>query len=263
MTSPRGALRIVPDPIDQLQPVVSDPRSLSVQIAERIRQLISDGALGPGERLPTEAGFASRFRVGRTTVREALKLLENDGLIQVRRGRGRFVSATPLVRRPLTRLEGVTEMMEACGYDVTNRVVSVTVERPTPEEREVLQLPDGADVIRLERIRLHRGEPYILSLDVIPRSHFAEDIGALDWSGSLLALLEARGAMPAFAVARVSAVQLPRALLRRHKLASGVPWLLMIQTNTTEEGVPVIYSHDYHRGDCFTFDVLRRVERRP
>jgi len=81
VTSPRGALRIVPDPIDQLQPVVSDPRSLSVQIAERIRQLISDGALGPGERLPTEAGFASRFRVGRTTVREALKPLAWGGTL--------------------------------------------------------------------------------------------------------------------------------------------------------------------------------------
>ncbi|HUY25079.1 MAG TPA: GntR family transcriptional regulator [Candidatus Saccharimonadales bacterium] len=262
MKSTRGTLRILPDPLDQFQPVVRDPRPLSAQIAEQIHQLISNGALSPGGRLPTETGFASRFRVGRTTVREALKLLENDGLIQVKRGRGRFVSASPLVRRPLTRLEGVTEMMEACGYDVTNRVVSVTIERPTQDEKRVLQLPEGAEVIRLERLRLHHGEPYIFSLDVIPRLRFAEDIGALDWSGSLLELLRARGASPAYAVARVSAVHMPRALLRRHNLAQGVPWLLMIQTNTTEEGIPVIYSHDYHRGDCFAFDVLRQVERR-
>jgi hypothetical protein len=36
----------------------------------------------------------------------------------------------------------------------------------------------------------------------------------------------------------------------------------MVQTNTTDEGVNVIYSHDYHRGDRFTFDVPRRAEHR-
>ena len=41
---------------------------------------------------------------------------------------------------------------------------------------------------------------------------------------------------------------------------AGVPWLLMVQVNTTAAGVPVIYSHDYHRADRFSFDVLRRAQ---
>ena len=257
-----STLHAMADPIGSLQRIVTDPRSLSVQVAERIRELISGEALRPGQRLPTEADFGTRFGVGRTTVREALKQLENDGLIQVKRGLGRFVSGAPAVRRPLTRLEGVTEMMLASGYQVTNRVLSVAVDLPTEDEREVLGLPADAEVIRLERLRLRDDEAYIYSVDVFPRSYFPEDISAIDWRGSLMDLLEHRGARPVYAVAQISALHLPKALGRRHGLDTGIPWLLMVQTNTTDEGVNVIYSHDYHRGDRFTFDVPRRAEHR-
>ena len=246
--------------LGQLQPIVTDPRPLAVQVAERIRDLIADQAFRPGQRLPTEQSFSARFGVGRTTVREAMKLLENDGLIRVKRGLGRFVSAAPALRRPLTRLEGVTEMMTSAGYEVTNRVISVTVGPPDDDERAALQLPEDAQVIRLERLRLHAEEAYIYSVDVLPQSYFPEDITTIDWRGSLLDLLERRNARPAYAVAQISALNLPKGLARRHGLATGVPWLLMVQLNTTDEGVPVIFSHDYHRGDRFRFDVPRKAE---
>jgi GntR family transcriptional regulator len=257
-----STLHAMTDQIQGLQRIVTDPRSLSVQVAERIRDLIADEALRPGRRLPTEAEFSATFGVGRTTVREALKQLENDGLIQVKRGLGRFVSAAPALRRPLTRLEGVTEMMQASGYQVTNRVLSVAVQLPTEDERKVLQLSESAEVIRLERLRMRGDEAYIYSVDVLPRFYFAEDISAVDWRGSLMELLELRSARPAYAVAQISAIHLPRELGRRYGLDTKIPWLLMVQVNTTEEGVSVIYSHDYHRGDRFTFDVPRRSEQR-
>ena len=40
----------------------------------------------------------------------------------------------------------------------------------------------------------------------------------------------------------------------------GTPWLLMIQLNLLDDGSPIIYSHDYHRGDRFSFDVRRHAE---
>jgi GntR family transcriptional regulator len=260
--SASSTLQAMTDPIDSLERIVTDQRSLSVQVAERIRALISGEALLPGQRLPTEADFSDRFGVGRTTVREALKQLENDGLIQVRRGLGRFVSAAPALRRPLTRLEGVTEMMQASGYQVTNRVLSVAVQPPTEDERKVLQLSEPASVIRLERLRLCGDDAYIYSVDVLPRTYFAEDISTIDWRGSLLELLELRHARPVYAVAQISALHLPKDLGRKYGLDTKIPWLLMVQINTTEEGVNVIYSHDYHRGDRFTFDVPRRAEQR-
>jgi GntR family transcriptional regulator len=253
-------VRNVTDPLATLQPIVTDIRSLPVQLASQIRDLLAGGDLRPGQQLPTEASFGARFGVGRTTVREALKLLENDGLIQVRRGLGRFVSAAPALRRPLTRLESVTELMTSAGYQVTSRLLSVAARPATDDERAALDLPERAEVVRLERLRMHRDEAYIYSVDMMPRSLFPPGLDAIDWGGSLLDFLGSRGARPAYSVAQISAVHQPAGLAAEHALDATIPWLLMVQVNTTAAGLPVIYSHDYHRGDRFSFDVLRRAQ---
>lgn len=60
-------------------------------VAQRLIGLISSGDLKSGDRLPVERDLATQLHVGRTTVREALKLLTLSGLLEVRRGRGTFV----------------------------------------------------------------------------------------------------------------------------------------------------------------------------
>jgi GntR family transcriptional repressor for pyruvate dehydrogenase complex len=60
-------------------------------VAERLLALLSSGQLKPGDRLPPERELARRLNVGRTTVREALKLLTLSGLLEAKRGQGTFV----------------------------------------------------------------------------------------------------------------------------------------------------------------------------
>ena len=54
-------------------------------VAERLIQQISTGALQPGAQLPTDRELARQLQVGRTTVREALKVLTLNGLLEARR----------------------------------------------------------------------------------------------------------------------------------------------------------------------------------
>ena len=63
-------------------------RRLYLQVAEQLSSFISDGALKPGERLPSERDLASRFGVSRPTVREAMIALEIAGLVEIRSGSG-------------------------------------------------------------------------------------------------------------------------------------------------------------------------------
>lgn len=236
-----------------------DRRPLALQVRDQILALLAAERLGPGDQLPSEPELAERFEVGRTTIREALKLLEQDGLIDVRRGLGRFV-AHASVERPITRLESVTEMMASLGYVVTNRILAV-VEAPADEaESAALGVPAGTPVVRLERLRLQDDKPLIYSVDVMVRSVLPEALDALDWSGSLQAILAARGVAMASAMAQFTAVTLPVAVAQRIGDDPARPWLLLVQVNLTRDGIPVIYSHDYHRGDAFTFNVLRRAE---
>ncbi len=220
--------------------------------------MIAADGLGPGDPVPTEAEIALRFGVGRTTVREALKLLEQDGVIDVRHGRGRFVAAGSLVERPVTRLESVTELMASLGYQVVNRVLSVGEGSATDDEAEALGLTPGDPVIRLERVRLHDQEPLIHSVDVLPRAVIPGPVAVVDWSGSLFDLLASFGTHVVASAAKVRAVALDSALARVIGVDPGTPWMLMIQVCHDEQARPVIYSHDHHRGDLFTFNVLRR-----
>src|SRR5271165_1744782 len=64
---------------------------LHEQARRRIKRLITDRALKPGSRLPTETNLASELYVSRTTIRNALKFLEQEGKIERQPGRGAIV----------------------------------------------------------------------------------------------------------------------------------------------------------------------------
>jgi DNA-binding FadR family transcriptional regulator len=73
--------------------VALEPRRLYRQAAEQIRSLIGSGEIGVGERLPAERDLAERLGVSRPTVREALIVLEVEGLVQIRMGSGVYVNS--------------------------------------------------------------------------------------------------------------------------------------------------------------------------
>jgi GntR family transcriptional regulator len=237
-----------------------DRRPLSVQVADELRAAIAEGAMRPGDQLPSEMELSKEFEVARTTVREALRTLEIEGLVELRQRRGRFVAAVPRLERPITRYESVTEMMGTLGYRVSNKVLSVQVDIASNEEAEALGLAAGSSVIRLERVRSQDDDPLIYSIDTMPREVVAEEIDAVDWTGSLLDVLEANGCRPVSSAARIRAATLPRSIAQRLEIDPRTPWLLMTQICMTETGRLVIYSYDYHRGDSVAFDVVRRRE---
>ena len=112
----------------------------------------------PGDALPTEADLCARFDVSRMTVRQAVQELVVAGLVDRQRGRGTFVAARPMHRRPGVFLS-FTEEMARRGMSATSRLVSAGVAAARPEELADLRLADGADVVRIERVRLADGVP--------------------------------------------------------------------------------------------------------
>ena len=75
------------------------------RITDALRQRIADGTYAPGTRLPGEATLCAEFGVARNTVRRALSTLQDEGLITVRAGLGRFVRDSDT--QPLTRSEDI------------------------------------------------------------------------------------------------------------------------------------------------------------
>ena len=65
---------------------------LYVKIADAIHGYIRENNLKPGDRLPSERALSQQLGTGRHSVREALRVLENQGIIEVRMGAGTFVA---------------------------------------------------------------------------------------------------------------------------------------------------------------------------
>jgi GntR family transcriptional regulator len=233
-----------------------DRRPLPVQVYGRLRDDVTGGVYEPGSRLPSEAELSELFGVSRITVREALRMLQRDMLIESRHGRGHYVlSAGGLVKKPIGELQSVTELMESLGYPMETTVLSVRRE-PGGERASALGLEPDDEVFRLERLRTSGGEAMIYSIDILPVRAFAG--GEPDWGGSLLEAMEREGIWIAYSRATIRAVILPRSVVRQAGVPPTLPWILMDQINFTSEHRPVLLSLDHHRGDKFEFETLRQ-----
>jgi DNA-binding FadR family transcriptional regulator len=78
---------------------------LADQVIERVRALVAAGTYRVGERLPPEAELCALFGVGRSTIREAMRVLANRGLIDIRHGEGTFVTSRGVRQSFEERLE--------------------------------------------------------------------------------------------------------------------------------------------------------------
>ena len=238
-----------------------DRRPLPIQVRDRIWETAQSGAFRPGEKLPSEEELAARFGVSRATVREALKILEEEHVILCRHGVGRFLAPDPsgVLSDDITRLKSVTELSRGLGITTSTRVLSLHEEPANETVRERLGLEPGSTAVVLERVRLARREPIIYSIDIFPRRLAVGELRAKDLQGSLVQVMEEQwGTHMTYSKATISAVVLDGALSERIAVPSGMPWILLEQVSYGPQDRPILYSKDYHRGDKIQFRVLRR-----
>jgi GntR family transcriptional regulator len=237
-----------------------DGRTVAQRMRDDILALVKAEGLRPGDRIPTEAELKQRFGSSRPAIREALKLLEQDGVVDVEHGRGRFLTAsgTLEVHRPITRFESITAMGGALGYTYENKVLSVSETVPEHIVARALRLGPQETAIRLERLRLLDGEPVIYGLAWVKRECVPQRLYEVDWGGSLLDLLEGFGHRPRMSTATVRAMMLPQEIAERSDLRDFGPALVIEETAFTQAGLPVIRAADYHKGGHFAFDFARK-----
>jgi len=125
-------------------------------IADELRGRVESGELGAGRLLPSESELSRAHSVSRVTVRKALELLRDEGLIDARQGFGWFVAADP-VRQALARLGTIEDQLGELGLSSERRVVGFRFVSSPPRVRQVL----GVDtVLEVRRINLADGQPF-------------------------------------------------------------------------------------------------------
>jgi GntR family transcriptional regulator len=125
-------------------------------IADELRGRVESGELGAGRLLPSESELSRAHLVSRVTVRKALELLREEGLIDARQGFGWFVAADP-VRQALGRLGTIEDQLGELGLSSERQVVGFRFLSPPPRVRQVL----GVDaVLEVRRLNLADGQPF-------------------------------------------------------------------------------------------------------
>lgn len=145
------------------------------QIAQQLRERVEGGEYGPGRLLPSEAELGAEFDASRVTVRRALELLRDEGLVDSRQGVGWFVAQEPL-RQVLGRLLTIEGQLADSGIHPERRVLEFAFVTAAPWVRSVL----GTDqVLRVKRVNLADGEPFAVVTVWCPAS-LAEHLSRAD-----------------------------------------------------------------------------------
>jgi len=222
------------------------------QLYEILRGDILHGKWEPGDMLPPESELVEHYQVSRTTVRQVLDMLVNEGLIYRQRGRGTFV-AHPTLEQGLVRIVSFTQDMRQRGCKPGTEVLFSGLV-PAPEDiAKKLEIEPGEELARLDRLRLADGEPMS-----IEESHLVYRYcpGVLEGDYAANSLREALERDHSIRLVR--AKQVIRAILAPSKLARllSIPFksaLLYIErVSYSEQDIPVEFLRIYYRADRYS-----------
>jgi GntR family transcriptional regulator len=235
---------------------------LYAQIENVIIGRISNGSLPPGIRLPSEDSLVREYAVSRTTIRAAIQSLVQRGLVEIRRGKGTFVTH-PKIAQELTELTGFVEDMQALGRHATAKVLDQQVVAANQVVARQLALPQGAPVVRIERVRLADGVPLSFDETYLPKELGEKVIADNLETEPIFSLLERKYSTPLVeAEYQLEAVCADATVATALGIAVGSAIFLIERTSYSDGHRPVDYEKLHYRGDRIRF-VTRLARRTP
>lgn len=227
-----------------------------LRIQRDLRDRIASGQWPPGSPLPSQHELAGRFGVSIMTLRQALQLLADEGLIEARHGSGTYVAAR--YAYDLGHLRSFASDLRAQGADVTTELLAA--ETVAPPADVGARLGTG-NVLRLRRLRLAGGQPLIVQTSYLPAAltHVVEPAN-LGHTG-LYAILAEQGLTITHANETISPATLGPHDARDLARPPASPALLSHRISFTEAGIPVIDDHALLPADSVVITANRSPER--
>lgn len=234
--------------------------TLTMATEDMLRQAIQDGRFPPGSQLPSEFELMSLLGVSRSTLREAMRSLEEQRLIVRRRGLGTFVSERSILK-DLSMNFGITEMIRQAGMTPGSANATIRKDKPPSAIAKALKLPESGLVVVVQRIRTANQRPVVWSQDIIPvevlgdhaiEPHFLESHSLYQYLETHLQIQISHG------VAQIRPVAASAEIAEKLNINKGTPLLRIDQTDYDTSERPVLHSVEHHLPDAFVFVVNRR-----
>lgn len=232
---------------------------LHAQLRQTILDAIVDGRWRAGDRLPSETELCRQFDISRTTVRQALTMLELEGALRREQGRGTFVAEPAPTTGFLQSSAGFQEDAERGGHVVTSRVLSVGVERMPAWAAAGLDREPETHGVSVERVRSLDGQ-VVMYADTWILLDFAEGVLAADLSRESLyhVLHERHGVVVHEGRRSVQAVVAEPRVASLLEVPEGSPLLYVEAITSDRDGRPFECYRAWHRTDRSRLEI--RVE---
>jgi GntR family phosphonate transport system transcriptional regulator len=210
------------------------------QVADGIERGIANGSFAAGEKLPGEMEIAETYRVNRHTVRRALAMLAERGLVRAERGSGTYVEA-PRLAYPLRARTRFSEIVGAGGREPRGQLIDACEEPATRELARQLGLKTAAPLIQIEALRLADRTPVCVSTTWLSAERFPGAGNVFASVRSMTKLLAHYGIRDyRRASTRITAAIVDATDATRLDLALGRPILVVDSTDVDTDGKPLV-----------------------
>ena len=232
----------------------SSPLPLYHQLKVLLKKKIESGVWKTGKKIPSEKELASIYSTSMTTVRQAVALLTNEGLLVKKQGKGTFVATAKIQKGPIL-LTSFTEEMQSKGFKVKSKVLRFGRVNPNDVIRRTLNLPEDEKVFLIQRLRYANDEPMGLQSSYIVLD-IAEGLENEDLSGSLYQILEHKyGVVIAKANENYSAMLLDKNTEKLLGLPHPAVGFSVKRIAYSAKNRPIEYTESFMRADRYSISI--------
>ncbi len=232
-------------------------------LPERVKQVLVDAIVDggfEGDVLPSEHELARQLGVSRTTVRGALRSLEEEGLVTRQRGVGTRINGhIARARLTLNRVVGFWDLIREAGHKPSIAYTTVRVQPAGLDIAQYMGCSPETPFAVIDRLFLADGEPAILVAEMIQHKHLKGEIDSSDVNESIFDFANEHASEPIdHTVVEIVPVIADERLSGELKVDPGAPLLRLIEGHYTRGNQRIMVSQ-IHVVDRFVrFSVIRR-----
>lgn len=220
-------------------------KPLYITVYDKLYELIMEGTFPPDSRLPTEPELAKRLGVSRMTLRQALALLQDDGLVRNVHGKGNFITKFHQTNHTVG-LEKVGNPLYKCHSKKIDEVeLNFRIDLVSDYAEEVLKKKMAA-VVTFERWYKSEEKVVAYALTMMAIETVTELNLDLQNEKQLLAMLDEK----VYELANSSTIEIKRSAavnktLQKYPLTKGEEWDLILESVYISDQYPVVYNKYY------------------
>ncbi|MBT1048646.1 GntR family transcriptional regulator [Streptococcus macedonicus] len=222
-----------------------------IRIHDAIKKEIDRGVWEIGQRLPSERDLADDYEVSRMTLRQAITLLVEEGILERRVGSGTYV-ASHRVQEKMRGTTSFTEIVRSQGKTPSSQLISYQRKLANEAEIQQLQLKATDTVVRMERVRFADNVPLVFEVASIPEK-LIQSFNQEDITEHFFQTLTDNGYEIGKSQQTIYAKNASERVANYLKVPKNHAVLALTQVSYFTDGRPFEYVHSQYVGDRFEF----------